>query len=428
MRLLIYGINYAPELTGIGKYTADMSAWLAQHGHEVDVITAMPYYPEWDVHKSYKGKWWQTEVMDGVRVHRSALYIPKRVSALKRIAHEFSFVASSLPHWFRAFFRKRADAVICVVPAFHLGFIPLLYAWLRRVPVVYHVQDLQVDMAKNLGMLSNRQFLACLYRAEKFILDRCELVSTISEGMMARIQAKGVPASRCTLLPNWVDERQVKPLPVSQSLRKAFGLSHNDEVVLYAGSLGEKQGLEQIIEVAGRLRHLPLLKFVIVGTGGAREKLMERVAAEQLTNVLFFPLQPYEKLSALLATADLHVILQKKSASDLVLPSKLTSILAAGGCPLVTASPGTILHDIITRHKVGVVVEAECVDALEKGIVQALASDLSVKRTNARLYAERYLSREAIMKQFERDLLKLTRKLVDKPVARYPKVVPEPGQ
>ena len=121
----------------------------------------------------------------------------------------------------------------------------------------------------------------------------------------------------------------------------------------------------------------------------------------------FHPLQPYDKLSALLATADIHLVLQKKSASDLVLPSKLTSILAAGGCALVSAVPGTTLYDVIADNQMGLLIEPESVIALVEGIYSALQTDLSVYRRNARRYAQQYLSKEPILQQFEAELLRL---------------------
>jgi colanic acid biosynthesis glycosyl transferase WcaI len=407
MRILIYGINYSPELTGIGKYTGEMGAWLAQQGHTVEVITALPYYPEWEIHAAYRGKSWHTERVEGATVHRSPLYVPKSVSALRRILHEFSFVAGSLPYWLKVFFGKRHDVVICPVPAFHLGFIPLLYSRLRDVPFVYHIQDLQVDMARELGMLKNQTFLSILTKAERFILDHCTVVSTISEGMIGKIVAKGIPAQKCVLFPNWVDRAFIRPLPVSQSLRAEFGLQNTDRVVLYSGSLGEKQGLDIILTVAQRLRHHQNLYFLIVGSGGAEQKLIELARSHNLTQVKFFPLQPYEKLSALLATADIHLVLQRQSASDLVLPSKLTGILSAGGFSLITAVPGTSLYDLVQTHQVGLVIEPESADALQAGIEQALATDLQPYRQNARRYAETFLDKEVILRGFEGELKKL---------------------
>ncbi|GAB2581024.1 WcaI family glycosyltransferase [Spirosoma areae] len=407
MRILIYDINYAPELTGVGKYTGEMGAWLAQQGHSVRVITAMPYYPEWEVHKAYKGKAWLTETIDGVTVHRCPFYVPKKVTSLKRILHEFSFVLSSLIYWFPIFFGKPYDVVLCVAPPFHIGLLPTLYATLRKVPLWLHLQDLQIDMAKELGMLKNKRFLDLLFAIEKFILKRATVVSTISEGMVRKTTAKNVIQSECILFPNWVDDLYIRPLTQRESLRAELGLNSDNKVVLYAGSLGEKQGLELIIEAARSFEHQPEVKFLIFGSGGGKTRLEALVQVYNLTNVTFHPLQPYEKLSALLATADIHLVLQKKSASDLVLPSKLTSILAAGGCALVSAVSGTTLYDVIDTHKMGILVEPESVDALREGITKALNSDLSAYRQNARLYARKHLSKKSILQQFEEDLLRL---------------------
>ena len=126
-----------------------------------------------------------------------------------------------------------------------------------------------------------------------------------------------------------------------------------------------------------------------------------------LTNIKFFPLQPYEKLSALLATADIHLVLQKKSATDLVMPSKLVSILAAGGCPIVTALPGSTLYEVIDKYQAGILIEPENANALKEGIKKAFANNLDAYKANARRYAEQFLSKENIMKQWEQDLKSL---------------------
>lgn len=404
MRILITGINYAPELTGIGKYTGEMGAWLAGRGHTVDVITAVPYYPQWAVQPGYSNRWWKKEKLGGANISRCPLYIPAKVTSGKRILHEFSFAAAMMPVWIKKLFAKKYDVVICVSPPFHIGFLPLLFTGIRRTKLVVHVQDLQVDAARDLGMINNKTFLRLMFGAERFILKRADAVSTISTGMQHKIEQKGIEPAKMIFFPNWVDEREIRPLGKEASLRNEFGLSDTDKVILYSGNLGEKQGLEIIIEAARHFMDQKDVRFVVCGSGGGRERLLALAKEAGTSNVQFFPLQPYEKLSALLATADLHLVLQKKSASDLVMPSKLVSILAAGGCPVVTAPPGSSLYEVIDQYKAGILVEPENAAALVAGIAKGLESGIDEYRVNARKYAERFLSKENIMLEWEKAL------------------------
>ncbi len=407
MRILIYGINYAPDLTGIGKYTGEMASWLVKSGHTVHAITAMPYYPQWQIKEAYKGKWWHKEYMDGVKVYRCPLYVPQKVSSLKRIIHEFSFVLSTVPVWLRMFFSRKYDVVISVAPPFHLGFLPLIYSNLKRTKLITHIQDLQVDVAKQLGMIKNSKFLNLMLALEKFILKRSTSVSTISRGMKTKIESKGIDSSKCVIFPNWVDEKIVFPVGKNGSLRKEFGFTNEDKVILYSGNLGEKQGLENIIEVAKNFSEETNVKFVIIGNGGCEDKLKLAANNAGLNNIYFHGLLPYEKLSASLAMADLHLVLQKKHAEDLVMPSKLISILAAGGCPLVTASPGSSLHDLISKNDMGIVVDPDDAVALNEGIRSALKKNLESLRHNARSYAKKFLAKEQILKNWELKLFRL---------------------
>src|SRR5690606_16979965 len=193
MRILIHGINYTPELTGIGKYTGEMAEWLAQQGHDVHVLTALPYYPEWSVHESYRGKKWHTETLNKVNVHRAPLYVPKDVSSAKRIIHEFSFLLSTMPFWIKWIFtKKKFDVVFCIAPPFHLAFFPWIYKNLRGNVWITHIQDLQVDAAKDLGMIRNRTLLKAMFGLERFFLKKGSRVSTISKGMREKILLKGL--------------------------------------------------------------------------------------------------------------------------------------------------------------------------------------------------------------------------------------------
>src|SRR5690606_1202493 len=131
------------------------------------------------------------------------------------------------------------------------------------------------------------------------------------------------------LFPNWADIKFIQPMN-GHRFREQLGYQSDDFVMMYAGNMGEKQGLELIVEAARQLKAHSNVKFVMIGAGVAKARLEAYAAANELTNVQFLPVQPYADLPYMLAAADLHLIMQKSQASDIVMPSKLTSILAAG--------------------------------------------------------------------------------------------------
>ena len=407
MRILVFGINYAPDLTGIGKYTGEMCSYLSLKGHQVSMITAHPYYPQWKLKDGYPKYFWKKEVIDGVEVIRCPLYIPEDPSAKKKILHELSFLASIFPIYFKKLFSRKYDYVICLNPPFHLTAYPLMVKWFRGSKLISHVQDLQVDVVHDLELINNKALINLMFAFEKFYFKQSDYVSTISLGMERKIAAKGISPNKQWLFPNWVDSDFIKPMTKKQSLRDRFGLKLLDRVVLYSGNMGEKQGLEFILDAALSFINDPSIQFVIVGDGGAKKRLEEQAQDMGLDNVRFFPLQPYEDLSKLLAIADVHLVLQKKEASDLVMPSKLTGILAAGGLALITAVEGTSLYDVVAEHQMGVLIEPGSAEELVKGIKFCLESeDADRIKINARNYAEKYLAKEAVLGAFEDKLIK----------------------
>jgi len=403
LKILIYGINYAPELTGIGKYTGELAPWLAEEGHEVKVVTSYPYYPNWKVQSPYSSWFWKKENINKVNVLRCPLYVPNKVSAFKRIIHEFSFVLSSTLALFTMLFQK-IDVFVCVVTPFHLGIPAKVFSWLKGIPMIYHIQDLQVDAARDLGMIKNERVLGLMESMEQWILKNTNIVSSISEGMIDKIKNKGVPTTEIVYFPNWVDSKVIYPMPKDNLLRTKLGFSNTDKIVLYSGNLGEKQGLEIIIDAARYFKSDSKIKFLIVGEGGTKAKLEHLAKAHELSNVYFSPLQPYDQLSALLSSADLHLVLQKEAATDLVMPSKLTSILAVGGCSIVTAIPGSTLFDTVSDHELGICIPPQNIGALIDAIENSLNADLNYYKQNARKYALKNLDKENILKAFENNL------------------------
>lgn len=410
MRILLYSISYTPEIAGSGRYNGELTEWLAKRGHQVDVITAHPYYPEWQVRNEYKKKYWLVEKKGNLTVYRSPLYVPKQVTGKTRIIHELSFVLSSVVHWTKLFFTKY-DAIIGVCPPFHIGLFPYLVSRLKSVPFLFHVQDLQVDAARELGLIKNERILGFLDSMERFILVNADKVSSISEGMKRNIIRKGVQAENYFMLPNWVDIKLIKPIPISESLKYELGFQSTDKIALYSGNIGEKQGLEILPEVARFLQDQPDIKIVIFGEGAARSRLEQLIKTHSLNNIFLYPpIENFEDLPKVLAMADVHLVVQRKAASDLVMPSKLVTILSVGGASIVSADAGTSLSDVIIENELGWTIEPENAQVLANAIRVALYSSLLPDiRKKARVYAENYLDKQAILLSYEDMLLNIVK-------------------
>jgi colanic acid biosynthesis glycosyl transferase WcaI len=402
MRFLLYGINFAPEMTGIGKYTGELAAWLARRGHVVDVVTAPPYYPEWRVWQGYSGRRYMMEnPMEGGRlsVRRCPLWVPTRVSGTTRLLHLASFALSSVPALLAAA-RRRPSVLVVVVPTLATAPAAWVVGRLFSIPVWLHVQDFEVDAMLDMGLVRGGTWFGRLaVRMESWVMRRFDRVSTISARMLDRLSAKGVSSERAVLFPNWVDLGSVFPLRHVSPLRPSLGLAPDQICVLYSGNMGEKQGIEILIEAAKLLLGQPHIRFVLCGTGAARARL--EAASAGLPNVTWRPLQPVEKLNELLNAADIHVLPQREEAADLVMPSKLTGMLASGRATIGTAQAQTGVGKVLGQC--GIRVPPGDAKALA-GAIHSLADDPDRRRElgeQGRAYAAQHLGLEGILEAFE---------------------------
>jgi colanic acid biosynthesis glycosyl transferase WcaI len=249
-------------------------------------------------------------------------------------------------------------------------------------------------------MIKSKALVKMLFGVERYIFKQADIVSSISDGMIRKIQEKA--GKEIFFFPNWVDVTLFYPLDDKAGLKQEFGFAPTDKIVLYSGAIGEKQGLEAILHAAKTFTNRPELKFLICGSGPYKARLEAQAAAMGLQQVILFPLQPIEKFNRFLNMADVHLVIQKANASDLVMPSKLTTILAVGGLALITANPGSSLYELVNRYKMGVLVNAEDQDALNAGMHQAIDhADAAAIKQHAREYAATYLSISKIMSRFE---------------------------
>lgn len=411
MKILIYGLNFAPELTGIGRFSGDMASWLAARGHEVRAVTAPPYYPAWRIGEGYSGTWWKRETWEGVDVIRCPLYVPKLASGFRRMIHLLSFALTSAApaKWSGLFWRP--DVVFVVEPTAFVAPAGLAASWFSGALSWLHVQDFEFDAAIELGLLP-RAFSTPARSGERFLLRRFGVVSTISPRMVERLEGKGVPAARTVMFPNWVDTGRILPDADGAGFRAQLGIAPEAVVALYSGNIGEKQGIEQIATAAQYVRaHRkpddPQVQFVLAGAGAGREVIEQAVRDHGLGEDAFrlLPLQPEEKLPALLAMADIHLLPQRAEAADLVMPSKLGGMLSSGRPVVASAAAGTQIA--MTVAACGEVVEPGDGAAIGAA-VQRLARD-SARRSElglaARREAETNWDRDAVLERFETELV-----------------------
>jgi colanic acid biosynthesis glycosyl transferase WcaI len=394
MRILIYSTNFAPEPTGIGKYSGEMAAWLADHGHEVRVVAAPPYYPAWKTDRKYVWPPFRRERWRGVDVWRAPLWVPKSPGGVTRILHLLSFAITSFPvmmwqvQW-------RPELVLTVAPAFVCAPAALLTARLVHAKSWLHLQDFEIDVAFGLGLLKGKLLQRVVLRMERWVLQRFDTVSTISGRMVERLLTKGVTPERTRYFPNWVVMPRIKQGGPKGGYREELGIPADAVVALFSGSLGSKQGLMVIPAAARLLKSRQDLVFVVCGDGLMKPSLETAVAG--LPNVRLLPLQPSGRLSELLAMADIHLLPQSPDAADLVLPSKLSGMLASGRPVIATCRPGTEISEIVSQC--GLVVAPEDSAALALA-VSRLAADTTLRLELGRRalkFAESNFEREAVL-------------------------------
>jgi colanic acid biosynthesis glycosyl transferase WcaI len=401
VKILILALNFAPELTGTGRCTADFAAWLSDRGHNVRVITAPPYYPEWRIGAGYAAWAWRGEMVGAVRVLRCPIWVPTLATPLARALHLLSFALSSLVPCLWQAARFRPDLIWAVEPTALAAPGALLAARLCGARACLHVQDLEVEAVCGLGMVRRPALQRLLRGAYGRLSRRFDLVSTICLRMRARLRRFGVAEDRLCLFPNWVDTEAIRPLGNPRMLRRQLGLAEHHVVALYAGSMGDKQGLEVLAEVAERLRARPEICLVLCGAGSARTRLERRLAG--CPGAIMLPLQPKARLNALLNVADIHLLPQRAEAEAFALPSKLAGMLASGR-PLIAQADGGELA--AATRRCGVLTPPGDAAAMAQAILD-LAADPGRRRrlgAIARQLALEHLDREAIIGRYEQRL------------------------
>lgn len=408
MRCLILGLNYLPETTSIGPYTADLAEHLQQQGHQVQVVTGFPLAPYFRIWEGYRGRTYMRERINGVDILRTYLYVPEHPGrARNRVLFDSSFALSSM---IGGLVSGPIDVVVAISPPLQLGLTAWALARIKRAKVFLQIQDLVPDAAIAAGMLTAGSRAARLgYALERAVCRRVDRVGVICEGFRTNLVNKGVAASKIDLVRDSIDLGFMRPAERVNGFRARHNLTPGDFVVTYSGSIALKQGLRVFVEAAARMADDGDVKFMLIGDGPYLADLQNAAQTMAARNLSFLPLQPRETLPSQLGAADVLVITQRKAVKDCVFPGKLLYYMAAGRPILAAVSEDSETAAFINRHGVGLVVAPEDPEALVAGIgtlrdKPELAREMG---QTGRMIAERMFDRNVVLKNFTKILTEL---------------------
>ncbi len=350
MKILFYTNSFYPDPIGIAYYNTEWVEELRRQGHAVEVLTGMPYYPQWKIAERYQGRWKVHETYQGIPITRCWLYVPLRQRAWSRFLCELSLMVSS----FWDLFFRRYDLLIAVTPPFGLSLAAGCVARWRQRPFWLHVQDLQVDAGAAVGFLRNPRLLRLLRWLEAWVWRQSTGLTTISEAMRKRMETRE-PRLSVSLFPNWVKTQEMIPQPKDSSFRRETG-TQGQFVVLYSGSLGIHQGLDDLLAAAEQMRNDPQIRFVVVGDGNYRVQLQQQAERAGLRQMVWLPLQPKERLAEMLSSADVGLVMETRQMANLSMPSKILNQMACGRPILAVADEQSLLAQTLRATSGGVVV------------------------------------------------------------------------
>jgi len=367
-RWLILSQYYAPEIGAPQIRLRSVARELKRHGIQVRVVTALPNYPAGKVFAGYAGRWTVHERIDDIPVTRTWVFAGTGKSKLIRLVNYFSFTLTAL---FAALTGPRPDLMFVESQPLSLGIVALLMKWFRKVPYVYNVPDLQVDVARQMGFLKNQRLLDLAFRLENLFLSQAWRISTVTDQFIEHFIERGFSREQTTFLPNGADVEFLSPRPPSKELLDRWGV-HDKKVFVYVGTHAYYHGLETLIDAADLLRERQDIVFIMVGDGPERNRLKNVCVARQLRNVIFGT-SPYEEMDQLysIAYASIATLRNITVAKGMRLSKVFPSLSC--GVPVIYSGFGEAA-ELIAKKNCGLVTAPENSKQLAKAIID-LASE-----------------------------------------------------
>lgn len=400
MKLLILTQYFPPEVGAPQNRLFELAVRLQKLGVDITVLTAMPNYPQMEIYQGYKDKKYSYEVMEGLKVHRSSIYVSKSKSIINRLRNYFSFVISSA----RVGNAKLGnfDFLLCESPPLFLGYSAMRLARQKKAKLIFNVSDLWPESAEKLGVVNNKTLLKLAYNLEEKLYKRSCLVTGQTQGICHNINER-FPSVKTYWLPNGVDLSYYNPAKIEAgSWREKNNFAKEDVLLLYAGIIGIAQGLEVILHSAKSFIDKPTVKFVFIGSGPEKDKLLQLKAELKLSNVFFLDAISKKEMPSVLKSINAAIIPLRKLDLFLgAIPSKIFENLAME-VPVLLGVNGEARQLFIDKGNAGLYFEPENSESLTAAIIK-LTDDKEVALQlgrNGRHFVNEFFNRENIAQNF----------------------------
>lgn len=399
MKILILTQYFPPETGAPQNRLHSLAGYFRDLGAEVSILTAMPNYPKMEVFEEYNGVFYKNETYNNLKIHRSWIFVNKSKGVLPRLLNYFSFVFTSL--LVGLYKIDKQDIIICESPPLFLGITALILKFFKKSKLVFNVSDLWPESAEKLNIVNNKLLLGVSYKLEKLIYSKANLVSGQTQGIVKNISSRFSKVDTYWL-PNGIDFNQYNISANGSGFRSNIGLNEADFVLMYAGILGHAQGLEVILKSANITKNQPEIKYIIIGDGPEKQKLLLLSKELNLLNVKFIGNVPRSQMSSAIAACDAYIVPLKKNDLFLgAIPSKLFEPLAMGK-PILLGVDGEARELFIEKGKGGLFFTPEDSEELARNIHKFYANKDSLISLgeNGKQFVSANFNREKIAKSF----------------------------
>ena len=350
MEILFFNRSFYPDIEATGQLLTELCEELTKHGHNITVIAGKPYY-----HNQNNSFFFlRTEIYKDITIIRTGGTTLSKESLFKRIINLFFYFLFAFCGGFTL--KKRPDIVISLTDPPVISLLGILFSKIYKAKFIYYCNDIYPDIGIITGKLKNPFLNFLLQKSNMLSFTLADKIICIGESMKKRIIQKGIREDKISVIHNWVDTEKIYEVKKEDnSFINEYKLE-NKFIVMYSGNLGLTQNLEELLKVVQYFQNRTDIKFLFIGEGAYKKRLMTFAQNSNLTNLDFLPYQPKEKLKFSLSAANIHLVPFQKGLTGVLVPSKIYGILACGKPFVAWVDKESEIYEIAHDFKCGITV------------------------------------------------------------------------